>query len=294
MIRLEEVIQYIDKNNKRPSVCNTITKKLGIWISTQIANYKNKLKLMKHENIYNMWSNFINDPKYRKYFMSNNNLWFEKLDEVIDFMNSNNARPTKYDGNIKNKQMANWISHQLDNYKNKKELMKTEEIYNAWTEFVNNLKYKKYFQTNEDLWHETIKQVMNYIDKNNKRPSEDEAELTRWIYTQITNHKNKKKIMQNDNIYNKWNEFINNPKYKKYFLSNEDEWCERLNEVIDYIDENNCKLSQKDENKEIANLAQWLNHQKRNYKNKLYIMKNEQIYNKWTEFINNPNYNKYI
>ncbi len=303
MIKLEEVKQYINKNNKRPSVCNTITKKLGIWISTQIANYKNKLKLMKHENIYNTWTNFINDPKYKKYFMSTDNLWFGKLDEVIDFININNARPSmgglQGDNNIKNKQMANWISHQLDNYKNKKELMKTEEIYNAWTEFVNDLKYKKYFQTNEDLWNETLEQVINYIDENNRRPTESDVnitakELTSWIYTQITNYKNKKKIMNNEIIYNKWSEFVNNSKYKKYFLSNEDEWCGRLNEVINYIDENNCKLSQKDDNKEVANLAQWLNHQKRNYKNKLYIMKNENIYNKWTGFINNSDYKKYI
>ena len=31
------------------------------------------------------------------------------------------------------------------NYKTKKEIMSNEEIYNLWTEFINNDKYKPYF-----------------------------------------------------------------------------------------------------------------------------------------------------
>jgi len=34
---------------------------------------------------------------------------------------------------------------QQQNYKNKKNIMKDENIYNLWTEFINNDKYKKFF-----------------------------------------------------------------------------------------------------------------------------------------------------
>ena len=39
---------------------------------------------------------------------------------------------------------------QLKNYKKKKEIMSNEEIYNKWTEFINDKKYISYFQSNEE------------------------------------------------------------------------------------------------------------------------------------------------
>ena len=103
--------------------------------------------------------------------------------------------------------------------------------------------------------------------------------------------------MKNEEIYNKWTEFINN--YKIY--SNEDSWIESLNQAKKYIDENNKRPSSEDKNTEIKTLGIWICVQKRNYNKKECIMKNEEIYNKWTEFINNykiyfrsneDNYNK--
>ena len=35
--------------------------------------------------------------------------------------------------------------------------------------------------------------------------------------TEIINYNKKQKNMKDENIYNKWNEFINNEKYKTYF-----------------------------------------------------------------------------
>jgi hypothetical protein len=40
-----------------------------------------------------------------------------------------------------------------------------------------------------------------------------------------------------------------------------------------------------DKNKDIKILGIWLSHQKENYKNKKDIMKNNEIYNKFTEFL---------
>jgi len=89
--------------------------------------------------------------------------------------------------------------------------------------------------------------------------------------------------MKNEEIYNKWTEFINN--YKIY--SNEDSWIESLNQVKKYIDENNKRPSSTDKNTGIKTLGSWISKQQTNYKKKEEIMKNEEIYNKWTEFINN-------
>ena len=63
-------------------------------------------------------------------------------------------------------------------------------------------------------------------------------------------------------------------------------WDEKLQMVIDYIKENNKLPSKHDKNKEIKSLGHWLSRQKKNYKNNTEIMKNEEIRNKWEEFIN--------
>jgi len=38
---------------------------------------------MKDENIYNLWTKFINDDKYKKFFEDNDIIWINKLNEVI-------------------------------------------------------------------------------------------------------------------------------------------------------------------------------------------------------------------
>jgi hypothetical protein len=55
-------------------------------------------------------------------------------------MNENNKKPTlKY-----NKILCSWIKHQITNYKKKTQIMSNEEIYNKWSEFVE--EYKQYFK----------------------------------------------------------------------------------------------------------------------------------------------------
>ena len=98
--------------------------------------------------------------------------------------------------------------------------MKNKEIYNLWTEFINDYKYKIYFMSNEDIWIETLDELKHYINVNNKKPSHIDKSLKKlynFINTQKLNYKNKEYIMKNEEIYNKWTEFINDEKYKKYF-----------------------------------------------------------------------------
>ena len=43
-------------------------KKMGKWLSHQITNYKTREHIMKNDTIYNLWIDFINSDKYKKYF----------------------------------------------------------------------------------------------------------------------------------------------------------------------------------------------------------------------------------
>jgi len=148
-------------------------------------------------------------------------------------------------------------------------------------------------------WDEKLEMVKTYIDENNCRPSKHSNDkniksLGQWISHQIKNSKERKYIMSDDTIYKKWNEFINDPLYKEYFLSNEEEWYDSLNMVKTYISENNKRPSTHSNDKNIKQLGQWISDQIKNSKERKKIMKNDSIYNKWNEFINEPLYKEYF
>ena len=68
ILRFNQVKDYIDKNKKRPSNCdkNKEIKSLAQWLSNQLINYKKKEQIMKNDEIYNEWTNFMNE--YQEYF----------------------------------------------------------------------------------------------------------------------------------------------------------------------------------------------------------------------------------
>ena len=101
---------------------------------------------MKNKKIYNKWKEFINDDKYKDYFISNEEIWLINLKKIKKYINENNKRPSRQDKNNDIKKLGNWISEQTKNYKIKIQIMRNEEIYNKWKEFINDEKYKEYFQ----------------------------------------------------------------------------------------------------------------------------------------------------
>ena len=225
--KLNDLKLFININNKRPSSKskNIIEKKLGEWLSTQIANNKSRQYIFKNEEIYNEWIKFINDEKYKKYFLSNEEEWYEKLNNLKLFIDINKKRPSNKSNKCSNeKQLGMWLSHQIDNNKSRKDIFKNEEIYNEWTKFINDEKYKKYFFSNEKQWYENLDNLKSYINVNKKRPNErlkkcsNEKQLGQWLSNQITKSKSKEQIFKNEKIYNEWTHFINDEKYKKYFI----------------------------------------------------------------------------
>ena len=149
-----------------------------------------------------------------------------------------------------------------------------------------------------EIWMKRLEEVKNYLDINGKRPSCHDIDknikgLGRWITCQYTNYNRKEYNMTNIEIYNHWHDFINNEKYKEYFLSNEESWNVNFQKCIEFIDKNDVKPTIIDSDENIAQLAHWMYTQQRNYKIKEKIMLNEIIYNKWKEFINGK-YKKYF
>ena len=142
--------------------------------------------------------------------------------------------------------------------------------------------------SSEEEWIKKLEQVKDYIEENNKRPNKrDINKKTKsigiWLSRQRQNYKFNRDNMKNKKIKSIFTDFIQI--YKEYLISNDDKWSNNLEKVIKYIDENKKRPNINDKNIDIKFLGQWLCHQTKNYINKEQIMKNPNIYNKWSEFI---------
>jgi len=151
--------------------------------------------------------------------------------------------------------------------------MSNDIIKKEWADFIDNPKYKKYLISNKDIWYNKLEQLKTYIDKYNKTPSNKDTNsyiktLGSWIYIQNQNYKKERDIMSDINIRIKWKDFIEDPKYKKYFISNIGEWKNKLEAVKKYINDNNIKPSCNDKNDKIKQLGNWISIQNDNYKKK--------------------------
>jgi len=284
---LEKVKSYIETNNKLPSkhYKNKDIKQLGIWISTQKATYSKKEKIMKKENIRNKWEDFINT--YAHLFMSNDEMWIDTLEKVKLYTETNNKLPSEKNKNKDIKQLGKWISHQKNNYSKQEYIMKEENIRIIWENFNNT--YSHLFMSNDERWNDTLEKVRLYIETNNKLPStinknKDIKQLGIWISTQKKNYSKQEYIMKEENIRIIWEDFNNT--YSHLFMSNDERWNDTLEKVRLYIETNNKLPSQHNKNKDIKQLGMWISHQKNNYSKQENIMKEENIRNKWEDFIN--------
>lgn len=297
--RLNEVIQYMDENGKRPSAASKDRHiyRMGKWISHQYQNYQNKQYNMIDLNICKIWEKFVNDDKYKKHFLSNEDVWDYELNEIKLYIDINNKKPSM--DNINTKRLGQWLSTQQKSYKKMNYIMVNKHIRKKWEDFIHSDKYKKYFLSNNQIWENKFNDVKIYLDKNNKKPSNNDRDnnirqLALWINTQQTNYKRSSDIMKNIDIRNRWNEFINNEKYKKYFLSIEQIWKNTLNNVKNYANDNMNVVKKLENNIDIQYMKKWILYQQHNYKNERSIMKNNDIRKNWEDFVNSDKYKIYL
>jgi hypothetical protein len=223
--KLEKIKQFIDVHNRRHTKesKNQDEKMLGEWISTQLKNYPKKIAIMKNQEIRQLWEKFVNEPKYFNYFISKEDDWKVKLEKIKQFIDVHNRRPAKESKD--EKKQATWISVQIKSYPKKKYIMGKIEIRKLWENFVNEPKYSTYFSGfQENVWKYKLEKIKQFIDEHNKRPNRrsvnpDEDTQGTWIATQLRTYPKNTYIMNRQKIRQLWEEFVNNPKYSKYFKS---------------------------------------------------------------------------
>ena len=135
--KMNLIKEYIDKNKKTPSCKNKDEdiKQLGTFIMTQNKNFKAKTQIMSDIKYYNLWKDFLKE--YSEYFKSIEDTWYENLDKVKEFIKVNKRKPNKKSSNSIEKTLGEWITKQNVKYSNNK--MNSNEIYNDYKEFIENI-----------------------------------------------------------------------------------------------------------------------------------------------------------
>jgi superfamily II DNA or RNA helicase len=284
--------QCIDALHKRPSPTDkdNNTKKIGVWACAQVTLYNQKAHIMANENVRKQWSEFINSEKYSIYFGSDVQKWFGNLEVLKCDMDQHHKRP------IKRYKIGLWFDAQMTLYQNKTEIMLTNiEVYTAWTEFINNDKYKRYIYYEEYEWRDQLKSAIDFIQNNNKPPSHGDKnkeirKLGEWLHRAIIYFYKKESIMKNERIFEEFKNFMN--EYKEYFLTDIEIWIKNLEKVKTYITKNKRKPSINDKNNDgTKEMAQWIYDQvKNNKKQKM----TEETLRLWLEFINSNEYVQYF
>jgi hypothetical protein len=137
-------ITLMDNSIKKPAE-KSEDDYLARWISTQNYSYRDKIAIMKNEEIYKAYTDFLNNDQYKQYLLNDKEIWLYKFDKLKEYLIKNNKKPTPYDKDENIKSIGNWTSRQIINYKKKEGVLKSNEFYIKWTEFINDPMYKKYF-----------------------------------------------------------------------------------------------------------------------------------------------------
>ena len=283
--KLAMVEEYIREYGRLPSRqdIDRCTRLLQGWISNQRHKYKVRIGYMKIENIRIIWEDFI--EKNRDLFKSSEEVWFENKEKVEEYIQTYNKLPSTTDKDKYIRSLGSWICTQKQKYKNKKAIIENEDIRTIWEDFVE--RYPDLFMTLNEKWFDKLRKVEEYIQENNKLPSSNDKDkaifsLANWICMQKIKYKNKKEIMENEDIRTIWEDFVE--RYPDLFMTDEEAWFDKLRKVEEYIQENNKLPSSNDKDKDISSLGHWIPRQNRNYVDKNQIMGNENIRVVWEDF----------
>ena len=273
--RFEELKAFIDENDIRPNSRskNLEEKTLSSWMSTQITNYKNnKMNTIRSS----LWIQFLEE--YKKYFVSNNEKWMQRFEELKEFIDKNQHLP-HYKTFI-----GLWYKTQQSNYNKKIQCMKNIDTYTLWSEFIKI--YADYLHTIESKWYTKFEELKQFIVDNKRTPNTslkeecEEKYIGLWYSTQKTNYKTKTRLMKIPQIYNDWTQFKNH--FGGFIENRYETWEQNFEELEIFIETNKRRPCQSITNEK--KLEKWMSHQKTNYINKWNIMKEDTYSKKWETF----------
>lgn len=168
---LGECQEYITIHGIRPrnKDDNSYIRYLSAWLGAQLNKFK---------------KNVLVDEKmtlFKQFYLTNhlifNDKWFNKLNNIITYIDVNNKRPTKGSDDKKISAMGRFLEKNEKNYKepnnnwdqNKKE---------KWEIFVQTYNYYLSLITINDIWIDNLNKIINYFNEYKCRPSEESKDNT--------------------------------------------------------------------------------------------------------------------
>ena len=200
---------------------------------------------MSNPEIRKLWEAFVNDAKYSKYFISNEEQWKLTLKRVKKYIDEYNKRPSAGDKNIDIRSDGAWINKQQTNYKKNQFIMSNPEIRKLWEAFVN--EYQEYFPDNPALLIEPninipptpSKKSINIVINENVKKETDEERRKRIssVYQELT----KKMVIQKSettfNMFKKepklWEQYH---KARDFSFKGYDQLEVPVNRIIKYLE----------------------------------------------------------
>ena len=272
--KLIECANHIDSHSRPP----TQTTRLGRWLSNQKENAKHNMKILKKEEIRNLWNEF--EQKYHSY-ISPDGKFKQNLEDVRCFIGVNDARPNKRSSDENEAKLGQWISGTVQNYKNKQQIMSKDEFRKLWSDFITDPKFSSYFPSDSvETWFTKFDELKKKIKDDRKPPSgKDKDPKTRslgiWYLTQNRNYDREDGLsegecMKNPVIRKAWKEFIEDPTYSQYLTTrvdaDEQEWIQKCQNVAKYENEHHkLPSAAQGQLSEIKSLGMWCAKQRASY-----------------------------
>lgn len=200
---------YLDTYKKRPVASDKNEGHfLAQWHHTQLTSLNAGTGIMKDENLKIIFNSLKTNEKYKKYFVSNENIWYDTCKLVEEYIEKNKKKPSVEDKDESNKKLGTWLKNQIKSDKDNTGILANKEISDTFKKLKN--KFPKLFMTFEEIWDENFIQLKKYVEKEGKKPS---CKSTDPLIKKLGCWSNDQKKMKTKNeerykIYNKYCEDV--------------------------------------------------------------------------------------
>lgn len=205
--RFSQNLRLTDTNDKYIVYINN-------WFARQKYIFNNINKSIDEDKIIK-WNRL--KKTYPREFITHDKEWLINRQLLLDYSNEHNKLPIKNDKNTQIEiNLIKYIERQKQNIRLNRGLVIKNPYIDYWNEFC--VKFPELGTAYDDIikaeWRNNKIECINFMTNENKRPSSEssntiEAKLGRWLTTQNNNYKQHKFALNNNELYNEYEELLN-------------------------------------------------------------------------------------
>ena len=210
---------------------------LGKWLYDQQRSLKEGKLSKKRKELLDSLGNWTIS-------YSNEDRWNDRFKELQKFVYENQKFPMQSESHI-----GEWLHVQKLSVKKGKLSKERKELLDSLGDWIS--------CSYVDRWNDRYKELQEFVNRNNRFPTQNEGTIGRWLYDQ-------KLLLKNDKLKLERKELLDSLGDWSVILTHEDKWNIHYKELQEFVYINN-RFPTSDEN----NIGYWLTRQRRNFKNNL-------------------------